>query len=172
MKQVDRSPTRLSAVAGSVVGTATALLSGLYSWMALGVASIGLLFVFVGFVRRRRWWVTLGCGALFVGAVLAGLAGAPPEVVLVSVVGAVVAWDVGTTAISLGGQLGRAAPTTRLELVRITVSVGVGGLVSSSGYAVYAVAGGGRPISTMLFLILAVVLLLAAIRRDQSSQPP
>ena len=160
MTPIDRSPTRLSRTVSGAFAVVALLAGCRYSWTALGVGTAGLAVLLAGIGAGSRSRTTLGCALLFVGTVIAGVRGGPVGAILVSTVATVLAWDAGTTAIDLGDQLGREAPTARLELVHIAGSAGVGLLTAGSGYLVYANAAGGYPLSALLALIVAAVLLV------------
>ncbi|RJT04144.1 hypothetical protein, partial [Halococcus sp. IIIV-5B] len=105
--------------------------------------------------------VTLGAAGVFCGILLAGLADAPPELLLLSTAGAVVAWDVATFAIDLGSELGRAAETRRLELVHAGASTGLALGAAIVGTLVYRFVGGGPALAPVVLLCGAVVLAIA-----------
>lgn len=160
MTGISREPARRSrriAVAAGLLALASA---GSYSWPALGIGAVGLTALGLGLIRGRHGRVTLGALGLFLGAIAAGATGAPVEAVLVAVTSAVIAWDVGGSAISVGSQLGREADTARLEAVHVAGSVGVGFAVAGVGYGLFRVAAGGQPVTALLFFLLSAVLLL------------
>lgn len=167
MKPIDRSPAPLSSVVSCGAAVVAGVATGLYSWQALGVGVLGMTLVGAGIISGGRGAVTVGCVGLFVAAVVSGIQGAPAGAVLPSVTATVLAWDTGTTAISLGRQLGRDAPTVRLESMHIGASAGVGALTAGTGYLIYEVAAGGRPLSALLLLVVAAVVLLTAVLRDE-----
>ncbi|WP_247003720.1 DUF7519 family protein [Halosolutus gelatinilyticus] len=169
MTRTDRSPARLSGVASCVAAGCAAIASGLYSWYALAAGGVGLALLVSGVARGTRSSVSLGAAALVAGAIVAGVQGAAAGAVLVSVVAAVLAWDAGTTAISIGEQLGRKAPTRRIELVHLAASAAVGALTIGAGYLLYEIATDGQPLSALVLLIVATVLLLTAILRDDAA---
>lgn len=161
MSAVDRSPTVLSggvAVVAALVAFSLAARSG----PGLAVGAVGLAALLAGLLRKSRPTVTLGGAALLLGAVAAGLAGAPPSVALAAVTATVVAWDAAGTAIVLGDQLGRAADTARVEAVHLGATALVGALAASVGYALYRAATGGQPIVALLCFLLAAMLLASA----------
>jgi len=160
---VDRRPSRTGAGLALAPALVAALAGGLYTWPALLVGAAGLLGLAVGLVRGSRSAVTLGGTGLFAGAVLAGAEGAPVGPVLVGATAAVVAWDVATTAVSVGEQLGRDAETGRLEATHALASAGVGAVTVGLAYGVYLTGAGGRPVAALLFLLVAAVLLVAAL---------
>ena len=163
MKGIDRSPARLSRSASIVTGLLALVASGLYSWAALAVGAFGLLLLVIGLVRESTASVTGGAFCLFVGSVVAGAQGAPVGPVLVGVTAAVLAWDVGGSAISVGAQLGRDADTVRLEAVHIAASTVVGAVVAGTGFWLYRAGAGGKPVLALVLLVVAAVLLVEAL---------
>ena len=163
MRAVDRSPARLGRGVSIAAALVALLASGLHSRLALAAGTLGLLLLVAGLVRGSDVAVTVGAFGLFAGAIVAGARGAPPLPVLVSVTSAVLAWDAGSSAISVGDQLGRDADTRRLEAVHLTASVLVGAVTAGVGYGLYRAGTGGRPVAALAFLVVAAVLLVAAL---------
>lgn len=170
MRPIDRSPARLSAVVAGGMGVLAFLASGLFSWSALRIGLIGFGLIVLGLVLGSRAAVTVGTTGLFLGGLVAGSQGAPPIAVLVSVTAAVLAWDIGSLAISVGRQLGTAATTHRLELVHIAASTGIGVAMVVGGSLVYATASGGQPVTALVLLIVAALILLAALRSESDEE--
>lgn len=163
MNKINRSPTRLSswvAVSAAFVALGS---SGFYSWPALGIGTAGFVLLVVGVVRGMPGGVTIGAFGLFMGAIIAGVRGVPVIPVLISVTTAVLAWDIGGSAISIGNQLGRDADTTRIETVHITASMSVGVVTTGVGYGLYQTGTGGQPVAAVIFLLIAAVLLVEAL---------
>ena len=163
MRPVDRSPARLSAWASAGAGLVALASTGLHSWPALAAGTLGLLALVVGLARGTRSRVSLGAFGLLGGVLLAGAQGAPVLPVLVGVTFAVLAWDAGGSAVSIGAQLGRDADTRRLEVVHLASSLAVGAVVAGLGYGLYRVAAGGQPVAALVLLVVAAVLLVEAI---------
>lgn len=161
---VDCGPTRLSSVVAGVAGAFTVSVVGAYSWAALAVGVAGLVSLVVGLFAGRHSAVTLGSAGLFVGVLLAGIGEVPAFVLLVGAVGAVLAYDSATTAQSLGEQVGRDAPTTRLELVRLSATTFVGVGAVGVAYGGYTLAAGGDSLTALVFLLFAAVLIASALR--------
>lgn len=161
---IDRSPTRVSSLVGGVAAAFSVSVIGVYSWAALGVGFLGLISLVVGLLAGKQSAITLGASALFVGVLLAGIEGVPALVLLVATVGAVLAYDSATTARSLGEQVGRNAPTTRLELVRLSATTLVGVGAVAFAYGGYALAAGGDSLTALVLLLLAAVLIASALR--------
>lgn len=162
---IDRSPgwtgLGLSAVAAVVAAGALAL-AGVPS--ALGIGAIGLVLVVAGAAAGVRRVMEWGAVVAFGGVVLAGVGGATAAPLLVALLALVVAWDAGEQAVGVGEQLGRAAPTRRAELVHVAVTAIVGAGGAAVGYGVYRLAGGGRPASALVVLLLGGVLITWALR--------
>lgn len=163
MKPIDRSPARLSRWISFVAALVALVSSGLYSWPALATGTLGLGLLGVGLARGSTTGVTVGAFGLFVGAILAGAQGAPVVPALIGVTFAVLAWDLGGSAISIGDQLGRDADTVRLEAVHMTGSTAVGAVTAGVGFGLYQAGNGGQPVAALVFLVIAAVLLVAAL---------
>lgn len=164
MNRIDRGPAQLSSVVAGCIGIISFGVSAFYSWPALGIGAVGLVLVFVGLVRGLYSTVTIGAFGLFVAAILAGIQSTAAGPVLVSVTAAVLAWDIGSNAISIGAQLGREADTRRLETVHVLASTGVGVITSSIGYGLYLTGTSDQPITALFFLLIAAFLLLESLR--------
>lgn len=166
MTPIDRAPSRLSAAiavgAAVVAGGAT----GIYSVGAASINAVGVGLIIWGVLRACRGATTAGAAVLFGGALVAGVQGVPAGPLLVAVTAAVVAWDAAGTAISVGQQLGRAAVTTRVELAHAAASMSVGVVTASIGYGLFRAATGGQPVTALLFLVIAAVLLAWALTAD------
>lgn len=168
MTAIDRGPTRLSSAIAVTAAILAFLVSGPYSWIALAVGGLGVVLVLLGVLTGAHAAVTVGSAGLFVGAIAAGLQRTPPLFVLGGAVAAMVAWDTGGTAIDLGAQLGRAADTTRLELVHAASTVLVGTVAAGGGWALYRTSLGGRSLTVpMLLLIAALCIAVALTVRDE-----
>lgn len=163
-REIDRSPTHLSAALAASAAAVSAGTSALASPLGLAVAAAGFLLVLLGVVRGSRRSVTLGAAALLAAALVGGVVSAVPHLLLPGVMATALAWDFGEQAINVGEQLGREADTTRLEVTHAAgstvVAVGAGGL----GYAIYLGSSGGQPMTALVFLLLAAVVLTSALR--------
>lgn len=162
---VARGPTSLSRSLGVGAGAVATLAVTPVSPVAAAVAVVGLLVTVGGVVRPSHAAVSLGATGLLGGVLYAGLAGAPPAVLLVGVGATVVAWDLAGFAIDLGGQLGDECATRRLEAVHALGSVGVGVLAVALGYGVYRAATGEPPMAAVLLWLLAGLLTVASLDR-------
>lgn len=157
---IDHSPARVSgalAFGAAVLGTLALAVSG----PALLVSALGVVVLGIGLYRGSQAVVTLGAAGLFCGVLIAGLAGASPEVVLVATAATVVSWDAAGFAIDLGEELGRAAETTRAELVHVGVSALVATVAAAGGVFVYRLTGGGPALAPIVLFGGTVVLVIA-----------
>lgn len=157
-----RGPPPLSLRGAVLAGGATAVVASV-SADALVLALAGLVVFLAGLTAHRRVGVLVGALGLFGGVLLAGAAGAPVSRVLVGVAGAIVAWDAGDNALSLGAQVGRRSRSARNELVHLGATVGVAGLTAGAGYGVFRLATGGQPVTALFLLLLAAALVIAAL---------
>jgi hypothetical protein len=161
---VTHAPPPLS-VALSLLFGATALVGiGLAAVAGLPFAALALVAVAIGLLRGGRSWLARGAVLGTVGVLVAGVRGGAPEPLLVGLLGTVLAWDVGEHAIGLGEQLGREATTVRVEVVHAAASLAVGAGATTLGYGVYLGATGGQPVAALVFLVVGVVSLVAALR--------
>jgi hypothetical protein len=162
--QIDRSPTQVSSALALLAAVITA---GASAYTPLGVASglAGLLVLALGLVVGRQSPVTVGGGLLVAGVIVVGVAGAPVTATLVGTMTAVLAFDFGTTAVGLGEQLGREAPTAEVELVHGAASTAVGLVVVAAGFAIHEVAVGNQPVAAVVGLLVVVLVAVATLRR-------
>ncbi|MFA1610317.1 DUF7519 family protein [Halobellus rubicundus] len=151
----------LSLVAGGACLAALAL----GSVDALAVGALALAVLAGGLYAAARRAVTVAGAGFLLAILLAGSRGAAPEPLLLATLGAVLAWDLGEFAVDVGEQLGREADTDRLLLVHAAVSLLVGVAGAGTAYGVSLAVGGGQPTSAVVFLLVGVVVLVAALRR-------
>lgn len=163
---LDRRPTRTSAVASMAAGVLGMLTSAPFSGIAIPVSLLGLLFLGGGlFVLGSRRWISIGVINLFVGALIAGTVGnATPLMLLLSTVGIIVAWDTGNHAVTIGRQLGRASLTRRGELFHAASSTLVGLVAVGAVYGVFLLGTGGHPAIAAISLTFGFILLVWALR--------
>lgn len=141
--------------AGVTTGTA-----GMYSQPAFVVGVIGAVLVIAGVRRLSRSLINRASAMLAVAPLVAGFEYAPPVVVLVSLTTAVLAWDTGNMAVSIATQLGRHSSTIRIEGVHLAGSLGTGIALVGIGTLLFESASGVYPVSALVFLIIAAVMLL------------
>lgn len=162
--RIDRSPTVLSGalalLAAVFAATANADVPVAFLTCVLGVLVLG-----AGLLTGRQFAVTAGAGLLVLGSLVGGTQDAPVLVTLVGVATGLLAFDLGSTAVTLGEQLGREADTTQVELVHAVASTLVGGVLVGAGFGIHEAASNGQPLSGVLGLVIAVLVLVAALRR-------
>ncbi|USZ71857.1 DUF7519 family protein [Natronosalvus halobius] len=164
MKELTRRPTRIASLGAALAAVIVVGATAVGSPAGAVLAVIGTVSLAAGLV----WGITdatdAGAGLLFVAVVLSGLQGMPPEVTVVGAIAALVALDLGRSAVELGEQLGRETDTRRLEAVHVVSSLSVGLVAATLGYGVYVFGGGGQPAGGVVLLLLAVVFLVAALK--------
>lgn len=161
---MDRAPALLSVQVAvlAAVGSVLAVLPG--DVLGIPPAAVGAAAVGAGAVRGSRRLVTAGAAALFLGVLAAALTVDDPFLTLLGGALAFVAWDVGEYGIDVGEQLGRDAPTRRLEVTHAAASTIVGLLAVIAGYGVYTVAWGGLPSAALVLFLLGGLLLTWTLR--------
>ena len=157
---IDRSPARLSAAVALGVALSGAL-SLSVSVPAFALYAHGALVLAAGLYGGSRAVVTLGATGEFAGVCLAGLAGAPPPLLVFATAAVVVSWDVAEFAVGLGAEMGRAAATRRAELLHAGASILLGLSAAAGGSLVFTVAGAGSTLVPVALLCGAVVLVVA-----------
>lgn len=167
MNRISRKPTIVSSVAALLAAATGVLLSGPYSSLALLAGGGGLVLFVAAVATGTRPLVTIGALGVFVASIAAGVRGAPPAILLASVLAAVLAYDFAGTAVDLGEQLGREADTQRLELLRLGMSSLAGVVAATASYLVYLVGAGGQPLSAVILLLITVFVLFVALRRER-----
>jgi len=163
-REVDRRPTPLSALVAVAASAITAIAAGVGSLAGGAVAGLGVAVVAPAVIVGRRWAVDLGGLGLLGGVALGGAGDVSELWVLTAAVAAVVAWDAGGNAISLGEQLGRDADTASAELAHVGATVAVGTTTGGVAYVLYLLAGGQQPLSAVLLLLVAVLVLVSFLR--------
>jgi len=162
--RIDRAPARLSSVLALGAAVLTTAASA-YSPVAFACSLLGGLVLAAGLAGGNRSAVTTAGGLLVAGVLVGGVAGAPVAPALVGVTGALLAVDLGGMALAVGDQLGREAPSARLELVHATGSALVGLVLVAGGLVVHETAAGSQPVTGVVALVVAVVVLFVALRR-------
>jgi len=162
--RIDRSPTLLSS-ALALAAAVFAVAANADAPAALLTCLLGVLVLGAGLLTGRQFAVTPGAGLLVLGSLVGGTQGVPVLATLVGVAAGLLAFDLGSTAVALGEQLGREAETAQVELVHAVASTLVGGVFVGAGFAIREAASGGQPLSGVLGLVIAVLVLIAALRR-------
>jgi len=132
----------------------------------LALAGLLVAFAALGRLRlvpQRAAPAAVAAAGLVLAAAAAGVQGARPGFVFALVAAGMVAWDVGEHGVGLAAELGRRAPTARVELVHVAASVGVG-LLSyyGAGWLYGATAGFGAADRTGAFVALAAAAVALA----------
>lgn len=159
---VDRSPARTSA--GLAIGMAVIATILLPTPVALVLGVPGTVLVAAGSITGARRSIGYGLFSLAIGIVIAGVSGVDPISLVLSTLLAVLSWDAGRYAITIGEQLGRDAETTRIELAHTALNATVGIAGTGLGYATYLVVSGGQPVLAVILLLSGAVVLLASLR--------
>jgi len=162
--RIDRSPPYLGSGLALAAGV-VAVVASVDSNLGVVLASGGLVGLAAGLAAARQGLVTAGGGLLILGPLVAGTGTAPVLATLVGVTAGLLAFDFASTAVALGRQLGRDAPTAQVELVHAAASTAVGLGFVAAGFAVYETATAGQPVSAVVALVVAVLVLLVALRR-------
>ncbi|WP_089872096.1 DUF7519 family protein [Halogranum rubrum] len=140
---------------------------GVRVWLLVGTVAAFLVAVAVVPVvdRWSRRLLKVGASILFVSVLLGGLVSLGPlSTLLVGAVAALLVWDVGEHAIGLGEQLGRTAPTTRVELTHLAASLFVGAVAVAVGLLVSGLGTPTLSFPSFVVLVLAMVLFGIALR--------
>ncbi|MFP9192857.1 DUF7519 family protein [Natronosalvus vescus] len=164
MIEVTRRPTRISSVAATLAGGVAVLSAALGGPAGPTVGLVGFLVLGLGLHRGIYGAVDIGAGLVFLGVLFGGLQGAPVEATVLGAVTALVAWDLGTSAVELGSQLGREADTRRLEGVQLLSSLSVGLLTATVGYGAYVFGAGGQPAGAVVLLLLSVLFVVVGLK--------
>lgn len=164
MKGIDRSPTPVAGWIAIAAGLVAAASVGVYTWSGLVAGAIGVLGLVAGVALGRESTVSVAASVLLAAVILAAAEGTPPVIVLVAAVATVLAWDVGRYAIGLGAQLGRDAPTTRIELVHAAASGVVGVVTAGIGFGIFRSTATGQPMIALVYLLLAALIVVFALR--------
>lgn len=162
---VDHGPSRLSGGFALAMGVLATIPGAAAGSGGISLSLAGLLVLGGGLLRGSRSLVTLGATGLLCGALVAGLAAGGPASVLLAVTATTLAWDAGQFAIGVGSQLSREATTVRLELVHAAGSTVAGVTTVMLGYVGFLASDSGQPLSGVILLVAAVVVLLVALRR-------
>jgi hypothetical protein len=140
---------------------------GVRLWLLVGMSAAFLVAVVVVPVveRRPRQLLKVGSVLLFFSVLLGGLVSLGPlSTLLVGAVAALLVWDIGENAVGIGEQLGRTAPTTRIEVTHLAASLLVGGVAVVAGLAVSGLGASTLSFPSFVVLVFAVVLFGIALR--------
>lgn len=165
-RPITREPAVASSVVAVVLSIVAAALAGTGSPIGLLGGLAGVALFGVALRRNSRRLVDVA-GLVCVGGVVAGgLEATAVEPTLAATLAIVLAWDRAHGAIDVGTQLGREAPTLRLEAVSFASSLLVGVLAGTFGYAVYVVGGTGQPVAAVVLFVIAAALVTLGLGSD------
>jgi len=146
-----------AAIAGAVVATVAI---ATVSLLPFGIAGLGAWLLVIAIVRGTDWLAILSTALVVVAVLFAGLLGGAPLALIVSAVGATVAYDGSRYGIRLGTQLKRDAETSEVELAHVGATFVVASGAGFVGYVVFELGAGGQPSTALVALLLAAVLLV------------
>ena len=164
--------------AAPLLSVSLALAAGVLAVLALAVGSplagaAGLVAVALlasALAVRSLRLCTAAAGGYVLAIAAGGVTGAGAGSLVTAAVCAVVAWDVADHGLELGRQVGREAPTARNELVHAVGSLGLATGAAAVAFGAFLAAGGGRPATALVFLLLGAVALLAGLGGEWRSR--
>lgn len=162
MRLTNRALPTLSQVVTILLGLISTVLLGAWHWAVLISAVLGVASVVLALYRWSRMFLHLALGWFTFAATIAATISVPTEIVLTAMLSAVLAWDCGHRALTLGEQLGHDATTIRIEVAHMAASAVVG--VGSITIAYLGAEGfsASYPLISILLLASATVILLYA----------
>ena len=163
MTEFEPRPPTTAVLPAAVAAAVSVLAVAVGSTLGVAVAGAGAVGVVFGAHTATRRYVTVGAALAFAGVVVAAARGLPMSLALVAAVAALVAYDTGEHAVTLGIDVGRHAPTGQSVLVHATGSVAVGVIAATLGYGAYVFGPTSLPVTGLLALLLAAVLLAYAL---------
>lgn len=163
---VNHGPSRrmqVFTIGGALLAT---LLTAPFTPLAMPFGLAGLVMISGSLLRTYSLgWLTVGTAMILCGALISGAYGVlPPELMVLAVGTAIVAWDAGQHGIVIGEQLGRQAPTRRNELVHVAGSSLAVGLISACLYTVFLLGEGGQPGPAVALLVLGTLILAMTLK--------
>lgn len=162
---VRHGPARLSSALAIGAAILAVLASAPASIVALVLGVFGLLAVLVGLLAlESRRLTAIGTGIVFAGVVASGLSGGTTWLLALAALATILAFDLGQNAFSVGTQLSTSTETWRGEVVHAAGSVAAGAVTVIVALAIYGVAGGEQSPAALAFVLLAVIVLVWAIR--------
>lgn len=165
-QSITRKPAAASSVGAIVLSVVATLLAWLGSPIGFLGGVAGVVLFAVSLRRNSRRLVDVAGLVCFGGVVAGGLEATAVEPTLLATLAVVLAWDRAHGAIDVGTQLGREAPTRRLEAVSFASSLFVGVLAGTVGYAVYVVGGTGLPVAAVVLFVIAAALVTVGLGSD------
>lgn len=165
MTSIDAGPPRLGVSIALGLAAISVVLAGSGSEASFAVGGLAFGFLLGGLFVGRLGLLTAGTVFLVLAHLVRVGTGGGLELSILGTVFAVAAWDVGEHAHDLGTYVGREARSGRAILTHATLSVLVGIVPVGLGYVAFALAPGGRPVSALVLLLLAGLLLTVGLDR-------
>ena len=163
MSEFDARPPSL-AVVPAIVAAALAVLSvAAGSTVGLAFVGPGAAAVVYGARGAARRYVTLGGALAFVGVAVGAATGLPTALALIAGVAALVAYDTGEHAVSLGVDVGADAAVAQSVAVHTAGSVAVASLAAGVGFGIYQFGPTSLPVTGLVALLFAAVFLAYAL---------
>jgi len=157
-----RPPT--AAITPAVIAAGlNALLVAIGSTTGFLLAGPGAVVLLYGARVGARRFVTIGGALGFAGAVVGAATGLPISLALVGGAGALIAYDTAEHAVTLGVDVGARAPVGQSALVHAFGSLVVASLAAAVGYGIYEVGPTSAPVTALVALLFAAVLLTYAL---------
>lgn len=165
--RTERRPPTLSIAAALIAAVGSALLTAV-SVHSLAAGVVGVVSLAVGLRRGSPSAFTVGAVALFAGVLVAGVLGASPELLLLAAFLTVIAWETGRNGFGIAAEVGRDAPTLRVETLHLVSRIVVLTVGMSVGYAVFRGVTGGRSVLAVVALLVGAVALLVSVQGEGS----
>ena len=153
----------VNRVSVAVTGGATLVVSGLVApggALAVAAAVLGFGLLVLAQFRQSPVVAVAGAGALFGGVGVAAVANSAVGMTLLATVGAVVAWDTAAQTISLHQQVDD-GDMHRALLAHVGATLAANSAVAALVYLAFLFGGAVPPVAVLLFVLGAVVLVLA-----------
>ncbi|MCG1002153.1 MULTISPECIES: hypothetical protein [Halobacterium] len=163
MSDFDARPPALAVVPATVAAALAVLAVAAGSTVGLVLAGPGGAAVVYGARDASRNLVTLGGTLAFVGVAVGAATGLPSALTLIGGVAALVAYDTGEHAVTLGADVGSEAPVSQSVAVHTAGSVAVGSVVAAVGFGIYQFGPTSLPVTGLVALLFASVFLAYAL---------
>lgn len=147
----------------ALTGGATLVVGGLVApggVLAVAAAIVALGLFVLAQSRHSPVIAIAGAGALFGGVGIAAAGDVPVGTTLVGTVGAVVAWDVTAQTISLRQQVDD-GEIRRALFAHVGATLAASAVIASLIYLAFLFGGAVPPVAVVLFLVGAVLLVVA-----------
>ena len=173
MTAFDPRPPTAAITPAVIAAGLNALLVAIGSTTGFLLAGPGAVVLLYGARVGARRFVTIGGALGFAGAVVGAATGLPISLALVGGAGALIAYDTAEHAVTLGVDVGADATVTQSVAVHAPVgqsalvhafgSLVVASLAAAVGYGIYEVGPTSAPVTALVALLFAAVLLTYAL---------